>query len=63
MRYEAVSANLAPSARQMNLEWGTTLHLGRGESLSANVVHSIHPGHSAQAPDQTFVGATYRVVW
>ncbi|MEW5885836.1 MAG: hypothetical protein AB1735_03930 [Pseudomonadota bacterium] len=47
----------------MNLEWGTTLHLGRGESLSANVVHSIHPGHSAQAPDQTFVGATYRVVW
>ncbi|WP_252109327.1 MULTISPECIES: S8 family serine peptidase [unclassified Halomonas] len=60
---ETREASLSPSGRQVDIELGYAFAGGERSEWQLNVLHTLEPGHDADAPNDTAAVVNYRYSW
>lgn len=60
---ETRNASLAPSGRQVDIEFGYQFKTGQRSQWQLNLLHTLEPGHNANAPSDSAVLINYDFAW
>ncbi|WNL37643.1 S8 family serine peptidase [Halomonas sp. PAMB 3232] len=60
---ETREASLSPSGRQVDIELGYAFASSEHNEWQVNLLHTLEPGHDADAPDDTAAVVNYRYRW